>query len=632
VQLVDQTTGYFHFAGHFRRPSELVQRSLLFDYTLDSSTNPFRMGLAQALGILGGLVGLALGWRRASRFERTGGMLAVLCLAASTFLMMPVSRPVWDHVPLLDYTQFPWRWLSFQALFGALLVGWIPQSMGDTGKSRRARPASIGLAAGLAVFLGATSLAGLHVDRLALTEADVTPFRLMLYEAYSGNLGGTIRYEFLPAEMKPRPYTSAALIEGGGHPAPLALTGRLRQALLEAYRAQEQTWRLTMDEAGWVTFHLASFPGWTGTLDGQPQGVRGVPGLGLLQMEVPAGEHVVTLRLDRTRVERWSERASLVAVLMLGLLGVVAVGRQRDALWTALRVATLVLAVATWLVLAGPVEPQTIADGPLVMDYVRSPYLHRLPGGVRMGPASLLHYSFDRDVVAPGEMVQVSTEWRDVPPGATLRLEMVALTAHLVAGSPAWAVAEAPVADGDAGLALLLPPRLPPGLYALRPTLLVDGVPQEAATAEGVALGLLALQPIRVLDVAARTDPPAVLARFGPPDGTPEITLREVQTAWVSERLLQVDMLWHSERQAARNYQLSVRLKGPDGSQIVARDLPPLAGNYPTSLWQACHLYPDSLRIALPDDARPSSVTDVEIVLYDGQTLAAIGSVAVPLQ
>jgi len=308
-----------------------------------------------------------------------------------------------------------------------------------------------------------------------------------------------------------------------------------------------------------------------------------------------------------------------------------ALSRDEQLRWSALRVVTVVLLLGSWPLLTRPRDVPARMSGPLVMDFGRAPYLHRLQGGVRMGEALLLDYALDSNEIAPGEALTVTSSWQDLPDGAALRLELVALTAHLFPNTPAWAVAEGPL-SGDSGVTTLaLPDGISPGLYALRPTLLVGGIPQPSATAAGQSLGLLSLQPVQVRDIAPQGAPSGVLGAFGPTEGSPEITLRQASALRTEERVYQVDMLWQSERQATRNYQLSVRLMHADGTQIVARDLPPLAGNYPTSLWIPGHQYSDSLRIALPEDIDPTGVTDVEIVLYDLSTLAAIGSVAVPI-
>ncbi len=623
VQLHEQTTGYFHYAGHFRG-WDMVQRAPLFDYTLTYAQDPFRMGLGQALLILAGLVALALRWRRLEREARVVAGLAVATLAATTFLMTPLSEPIWRHLPLLAYAQFPWRLLSIQALAGALLVG------GLLGAGRGWLAWVMG--AGLTLLIVVSGLARLDVDRLTLEEADITPTRLMLYEAYSGNVGGTVRYEFLPAEMWPRPYVSGVLLNGGLKPTPLALSGTLESAELLARTASSETWRIRLGSEGLIAFHTTGFSGWRATVGDLSYPVQTAPGLGLASVYLPSGEHVLTLTLATTRAARWSQRVSLAAALVwVGLL-IAALVREPRYRWGALAAALPLLWLTTWLLLASPREAAPTRQGPLVMDYSRAPYLHRPEGGVRMGPARLTDYALSAETVRAGEVLRVTTAWEDAPAEAVLRIEVVALTAHLFPGSPTWAVGEARVEDGQAVVALRLSPWTPPGMYVLRPVLYVGGAPQSAETADGRALGLLALAPIQVPDLPPDGEPPGVLASYGPPESPPVITLREAHAYQVSASVVQVELLWRSEAQAPRHYQMSVRVRAADGTQLASRDLPPLAGNYPTGLWRPGHLYADALQIELPADTDAARASDVEVVLYDLQTLAAIGSVVVPME
>ena len=623
VQLHEQTTGYFHFAGHFRG-WDLVQRRFLFDYAIAAAQDPFRMGLVQAALVVTGVLALAWRWRHLSRAVRLIAALSVTTLAVTTFLMTPLSEPVWEHVPLLEYAQFPWRLLSLQALAGALLVGYLPEVVGR-------RRWAWALSAALVLLVAVTGMARLDVDRLTLEEADVTPYRLMLYEAYSGNIGSSVRYEFLPVEMWPRPYMSGVLLNRGQKPPPLALTGALESAQLLERTARGETWRLRLGAEGTIAFHTTGFVGWQATVGQDNHPVQTVPGLGLASVHLPAGEHLVTLSLGSTRSARWAERLSLVAGLAwLGLLGY---GMLRDARyrWAALGAAIPLLWIVTWLLLASPIDATAARVGPLVMDYGRAPYLHRPDGGVQMGPVRLTDYRLDTPRLRAGEPVRLALLWDDVPAEAAVRVQMVALTAHLFPGSPVWAHAVAPITGQETLIELPLPPQMPPGLYVLRPEVRVDGAAQPSQTADGRPLGLLALEPVQVLDAPPQIEPPGPLAAYGPPEQPPVITLREVYGYRVGERGVQVELLCQSEAQAPRNYQLSVRIRAADGALLASRDLPPLAGNYPTSLWRPGHVYADGLFIELPPDVDPALATDVEIVLYDLQTLAGIGSVAVPM-
>ena len=120
-----QTTGYFNYAEHFRAAS-LIQNSIGFDYAITTepgSNSPFAMGLVQAIGTVAGLVVLIVTGKKGShqRFR----LFVLMGLALSTFMITPLSKPLWDTLPLLSYAQFPWRFLSIQALFTSLAVGYL---------------------------------------------------------------------------------------------------------------------------------------------------------------------------------------------------------------------------------------------------------------------------------------------------------------------------------------------------------------------------------------------------------------------------------------------------------------------------------------------------------------------------
>ncbi|KPL15760.1 MAG: hypothetical protein AMJ93_16335, partial [Anaerolineae bacterium SM23_84] len=98
VYLRDMTTGYFNYALHFRS-LDLVQHSLVFDYAITADKEPFRMGMVQAILALAGLTAVVVWWIQQRRVESHSAFL-VLLLAASTFMITPFSRILWDHIPL----------------------------------------------------------------------------------------------------------------------------------------------------------------------------------------------------------------------------------------------------------------------------------------------------------------------------------------------------------------------------------------------------------------------------------------------------------------------------------------------------------------------------------------------------
>jgi hypothetical protein len=117
VQLGPSTQDYFHYSRHFRT-ANLVQWYPLFDYSVSpGGSTPFAMGLVQA--VFAALGGLALLTRGSQQRSEARWRFILLGLPISTAMITPLSRLLWDHLPLLSIAQFPWRFLSVQALFTA---------------------------------------------------------------------------------------------------------------------------------------------------------------------------------------------------------------------------------------------------------------------------------------------------------------------------------------------------------------------------------------------------------------------------------------------------------------------------------------------------------------------------------
>jgi len=225
-------------------------------------------------------------------------------------MITSLSRPLWDYLPLLEKTQFPWRFLSVQALFTAASAGALVLRL----QGRRAW----GLAGAIAVLLVASVLVPLRPERLPIGPDDVTATRLQEYELFSGNIGTTIRHEWLPRETVPRPFTSDALIEPDAPPQAIPLAGDLDEAVQTQRRPTDQVWRVAAGDGGaTLAFPLLYWPGWRAWVDGQRTPISAVEGSGRLSLTVPPGPHTVRLKLDRTPLRTGAETLSLITLLFL---------------------------------------------------------------------------------------------------------------------------------------------------------------------------------------------------------------------------------------------------------------------------------------------------------------------------
>ena len=471
VQLDNQTTGYFNYAEHFRS-TDLVQPSIGFDYSINAapgSVTPFAMGLLQALGTIGGLAAIVVTWKRDS--HKSMRVFALIGLALSTLMITPLSRLLWDTLPLLSLTQFPWRFLSIQAFFTSCVIGYVV--------SLRASRSAF-LAACLGLTLVATMLLPLHPEYLPIRADEITPDNLESYEAFTGNIGTTIRAEYLPRTTIPRPYTGWGAFNPFILPPPPIVSegdATTNNTALVKTSSTRQTWQVVVaSDMATIDFPLLYWPGWTAAIDSQAVEARPAPDLGYIQIDVPRGEHRIEFSLGRTPIRVAGETISIIAVLILIILW----GTRMVTGYTAIKngvaiihispnillgsvivIATVGLAIVTQSIYA---VPEGVDD--LTMDFADMPWLHHNPGGIDFGSARLLWSSWLSETP---DQISIGLNWEvTTTPEVTATLALVAPSSHLFGGPGPITQLEIPVRSGYAQYILHAPYQLPFGTYYVR--------------------------------------------------------------------------------------------------------------------------------------------------------------------
>lgn len=258
-------------------------------------------------------------------------------LLGSVFLTLPSSEPVWRHLPLLAYTQFPWRVLELSSLALALLAGLaVVQAMRLADSHGWARP---GGGRRLAAVIGITlvlvivpSLVYLYPHEPFLTYGALTPADVTAFERNGGAVGTTSTGEYYPIGVVDRP--TAPL------PADPRRAGRLDRATLPANAeaiftpqpGSGERYDLNLPHAATLRFNLLRFPGWQVAVDGRIIPDRAAPGSGLLIFDAPAGRHAVTLRFVDTPVRQRARGISLVSLLIIAAFGIRSAVRGRISL------------------------------------------------------------------------------------------------------------------------------------------------------------------------------------------------------------------------------------------------------------------------------------------------------------
>jgi hypothetical protein len=578
VQLNDQTTGYFDFNNHFRSPAQnLIQANLIFDYHVDPALNAFAMALPQAvLMVLG-----AAAWLWRTR-KRSTALLVVALALLSTVLMTPLSKPVWDALPALALTQFPWRFLSVQALFGALLIGGLACA-----------PITARLWQGACLVAGAAlllTLPALPNERLDIRAENVTPRSLQLYEWFSGNIGTTIRAEYLPRSVRPRPMVGPDLLQQPRRA--LVVDGRVATSALALQSPTRQVWRIQVSsDVATMTLPLLYWPGWQAALlsDGRttPLALSPYIGSGWAMFSLPRGDHQVQLSYDGTPLEQAADRLSLVAlavwVMTVGAALALSHVSMRRIVQVALRSGG---AIAVLVLLGQGARLLTPVIAPPIqrMEYTDRQFPNR--AGLTFRAADGQTYELTSAMITPtqvqpGGAFTLTTTWRDGRAPALVGVQQEMPSGGYFAYIFYYARRESygpPALSTHQVMSEALPGPL------LLKVLARDaaGQPLTATTSTGQALERTFLSNLDVVGTpaTASTSTSAPIRTF--PNG---IELRSLDWYQPTDHDVCFRPTWASTRPLATAWQALLLLRGEDGRDVAHVDTQPQAGLAPTWSW-----------------------------------------------
>jgi hypothetical protein len=566
------------------------------------------------------------------------GVFMALLAAFCGFMATRYSEPVWAVLPFVDLFEWPFRWHGMTALGLAWLAG---AGVAGLGRLGRWIEAATGLPlTGLA--LGA-ALVYLHPHTLPPGRYAFSPAEVVRYEVRSHAVGTTSLGEFNPI-WRDGTFGTSPLVDAylDGQPIdrmagtlPPGATGHALDAT-----AHRQRYQVNLPAAATVTLNQHYFPGWRAFGPDGELAIRPATGTGLLMVDLPAGDYVLTLRFGETPLRAAADGVSAIAWVALIVVGGWAVVYRRYSRPTGvaltpasphrngLAVAGVTAVVATILILQ-------IGFPGLFM--LASPPDTALPAQVDRradfgGKLRLLGLDRLPTTVAPGDWLTVVAYWRvieDLDDDYSVFLHLDdPITGQTVASVTQLHPSEIPTSDWETGqyvrnsLRLTVPPAADPIQYALRVGFTDPRTGDLLPVAE---------PPGDVLEIGRVWVNPR--SRVDTPDG-PSATYGE--SIHLLGATLEGDtlvMAWRTDAALAADYSIFVHLLD-DADQLIGQaDGAPYANRYPLYAWRPGQVILDRRDLAVTG-ADLTRLAAVVVGVYDpaaGARLPAVDAAGAAL-
>jgi hypothetical protein len=305
------TSGHFVVQQHFVSARDLLGRGE-FPGVGQGLPMTFEIGWVGLLTLLA----VPWAWRSSDGGRRLVISLGAVLVGVGVVMATVLGDPVYRAVELLQFVQFPWRFLSVVALGIALLGG---VGIGAVGE-RFGRAVRLG---GAATVTAASVLfvAGILGPKVSLP---LPPWSVDPAE-YRRRPETTTRGEYLPiwvTDTRTRPrFTDGVFVVG--------------EANVLSVDRRVGRWKLTVESARAATVVLEDlyYPGWQASAGGAAVGVAPREGTGNLELSVESGRHEIEVRLTLTPWRRACGGVSL-AMVVVGIIAVVSSGvraRRREA-------------------------------------------------------------------------------------------------------------------------------------------------------------------------------------------------------------------------------------------------------------------------------------------------------------
>ena len=314
LHLIRDQLSHIDAARNLRPLADIFAPPHQADATQQNQALPISLGWLQlALAALG----IALSIRPANRAYRPLLALLGLLTLILVFMNTPASAALWRAIPLIGYTQFPWRLLglasltlAFMAAVGVLLL-WLALPFA------RLRWILLAIICG-AILLYALpwSFSAYHAP---LSVGDIRDTQR--FERQSGQVALGSYAEYLPVTADMQRLDARQLIDRFAASDVIARLDETDSIAIEAasWRGTGVDMRLETTAAQTLVFDWLYVPGWRAALNGETASVT-PSAAGLVSLQLPqAGAYDLHLGLGATPVQTVAEVISVIGAVGVAL-------------------------------------------------------------------------------------------------------------------------------------------------------------------------------------------------------------------------------------------------------------------------------------------------------------------------
>lgn len=336
VKMAQWTAFSYDYRQHFVYFGQLLSPMWGYGYSGPGLADgmSFQLGAAALVMVtFGGWLAVANLMTTPARAERgdAGGLPAgwilffLAVLAVAVWLMSPAAEFVWQVLPIASLVQFPWRLLGIATLAMAIVAAAAARVGSRQLRHAGATPDLLMPAAARLSLMGPRLSGGEHpavpaevyvlclavvLGSFAYTQPQYTsvepwresPLAVIRWDQHSpaDRVAMVANTEQQPTSgpleehyESGTPLPAATIVEGDGTLETLRRGGASSEVQVHAV------------EPITVQFYTYDYPGWQVTADGVAIPHRPAPPYGLITVDVPAGEHRLTLRMGSTP-PRWT--------------------------------------------------------------------------------------------------------------------------------------------------------------------------------------------------------------------------------------------------------------------------------------------------------------------------------------